>query len=481
MEVEQSDFVAIQADETTDSSNKNQMVFIVRYILNGNLQERFWRFIQPQGTTAEALANVIQKELEILKINEKPEKLIAQCYDGAAVMSGNIHGVQKRIKERYPQAHFVHCYAHQLNLILQKAASKHKEIKLFFANLHSFASFFSKSPKRTAVLDEVVKARLPKSAPTRWYFNTRCVQTVYIYKFDLVNCLEKIMDAEFDKITICQAGCLKGFLENDDFLYWLNYFHMIMPHVDILFNQLQKSDIDAISINKCIADFNHNIQKIRDKVTVSCEHTSSTDNDSTAAHFSSSPKRRKVEHSKKRIALEICDIILSEIRDRFAFTDHLIVACLFQTDKFARYKNEFPEDILKAVQRNYPTIDTFKLKTELSVLYKREDFHNSAGAVAILHLFLDMNLCETFSESVKLIKILCTIPMTTAESERCFSTLKRIKTFLRNTMEQSRLSALAMLSIEKSFIKSIVNFNDEVIDHFGNQKDRRIDLIYKRI
>jgi len=42
--------------------------------------------------------------------------------------------------------------------------------------------------------------------------------------------------------------------------------------------------------------------------------------------------------------------------------------------------------------------------------------------------------------------------MSTAESERCFYTLKRIKTFLRNTMHQERLPALAMLSIEKNFI-----------------------------
>jgi hypothetical protein len=54
-------------------------------------------------------------------------------------------------------------------------------------------------------------------------------------------------------------------------------------------------------------------------------------------------------------------------------------------------------------------------------------------------LLPNMNLSETFSEAVKLLNILCTLPMTTVESERCFSTLKRIKTFLRNTMGQSRL------------------------------------------
>ncbi|CAH1981406.1 unnamed protein product [Acanthoscelides obtectus] len=45
--------------------------------------------------------------------------------------------------------------------------------------------------------------------------------------------------------------------------------------------------------------------------------------------------------------------------------------------------------------------------------------------------------------------------MTTAESERCFSTLKRIKTFLRSSMNEERLSAVAMLrcsEIESMFL-----------------------------
>jgi hypothetical protein len=89
------------------------------------------------------------------------------------------------------------------------------------------------------------------------------------------------------------------------------------------------------------------------------------------------------------------------------------------------------------------------LKSELEVIYQREEFTDCDSSIAILQLFVNMNLAETFSETVKLLKLLCMIPMTTVESELSFSTLKRIKSFLRNTMEQSRLSSLALLSIEK--------------------------------
>jgi hypothetical protein len=67
--------------------------------------------------------------------------------------------------------------------------------------------------------------------------------------------------------------------------------------------------------------------------------------------------------------------------------------------------------------------------------------------------------------------------MTSAEVERSFSTLKRIKTFLRNTIVEERLNALAMLSIEKSMINEMSNFNEEVM--LIQKKDRRINLVFK--
>jgi predicted SnoaL-like aldol condensation-catalyzing enzyme len=93
-EIEQSDFVAIQADETTDISNKTQLVIIFRYVLNDTVCEHFWKFINPAGTTANHITDKILRELEISKISQNPEKLIAQSYDRAAVMCGKLGGVQ---------------------------------------------------------------------------------------------------------------------------------------------------------------------------------------------------------------------------------------------------------------------------------------------------------------------------------------------------------------------------------------------------
>ena len=84
-------------------------------------------------------------------------------------------------------------------------------------------------------------------------------------------------------------------------------------------------------------------------------------------------------------------------------------------------------------------------------------------------------------EVYKLSVLIVTIPYTTACVERSFSTLKRVKTFLRNSMREDRLSALSMMSIEKDLLKQLKSKNDfyeNVINKFCT-KNRRIELIYK--
>lgn len=70
-----------------------------------------------------------------------------------------------------------------------------------------------------------------------------------------------------------------------------------------------------------------------------------------------------------------------------------------------------------------------------------------------------------------LLQILCTLPVSTATPERSFSSLKRIKTYLRNTTGQGRLNGLALLSIHKD----IPITSSEVIDELS-KKTRRVLL-----
>ncbi|XP_025203642.1 52 kDa repressor of the inhibitor of the protein kinase-like [Melanaphis sacchari] len=71
-----------------------------------------------------------------------------------------------------------------------------------------------------------------------------------------------------------------------------------------------------------------------------------------------------------------------------------------------------------------------------------------------------------------LLTILSVIPITTTSAERSFSSLKRIKTYLRSTMGQERLNGLAMLHINKDIqVKP-----REVLDVFAKKHKRKLQF-----
>ena len=120
-----------------------------------------------------------------------------------------------------------------------------------------------------------------------------------------------------------------------------------------------------------------------------------------------------------------------------------------------------------------------KLKCELSVLYANDNF-SAISNISQLSKFINENgLDETFSEVYKLLEIVLVTPISTADSKRSFSTTKRIKTFLRNTMLQDRLNSLVYLSIQKEYISKITDYNNKVINIFEQINDRRADYLYK--
>ena len=69
-------------------------------------------------------------------------------------------------------------------------------------------------------------------------------------------------------------------------------------------------------------------------------------------------------------------------------------------------------------------------------------------------------------------RILLTIPVSVASAERSFSKLKLIKSYLRSTMSQERLSDLAILSIERELLRNI-DF-ESLVNEFLEKKGRQI-------
>lgn len=473
-QIKKSEFLSVQCDETTDVTNWCQLVLIFRYVYDGNVHENFWGFKRVKDKSAMGLQKCIEEEIDPL-ILETPQKLIAQTYDGANVMSGAVGGVQAYVKIKYPCAHYVHCYAHQLNLLMQKAASQHAKVRVFFNNLSAIPAFFSNSSNRGDVLEEVVNRRLPRVAVTRWNYNIRTVKSVFENREKLIEVFEEIEEKCLRSTTSNEASGLRRALEDPEFMFWLTFFHKLLPHVDILYNQIQSRNKDSIQLQSDLQNFEKCVRNVRNDTDAIQRNIEE--------NFHSTKRRRRNEEDdvqRSVYAKEVCDVIVSQMKDRFSYRGHLQAAELFNTELFTKFAKVFPVDLLNTVCSAYPFLCKIRLKTELEVIYSRPDFGQVIGAMNFLSLMLQNNLTETFPEAIKLLKVILTTPMTTAESERCFSTLKRIKTFLRNTMGNDRLSALAMMSINKNLVQDIDNFEEKVLEKFISMKDRRAEFSFKK-
>ena len=78
---------------------------------------------------------------------------------------------------------------------------------------------------------------------------------------------------------------------------------------------------------------------------------------------------------------------------------------------------------------------------------------------------------EVMSQVSKLVRLLLVMPATNATSEKSFSALLRIKTYLRSTMSQQRLNHLSLLHIHKNRTKNL-NLVDVANDFVGGNDHR---------
>ena len=84
---------------------------------SADLHEHFLAFTEADALNAEGLCTYILQTLDTFNKLD-PAAIVSQGYDGASVMSSHCSGVQQRIKQVAPQAVYVYCYAHCLNLAL---------------------------------------------------------------------------------------------------------------------------------------------------------------------------------------------------------------------------------------------------------------------------------------------------------------------------------------------------------------------------
>lgn len=154
VEIRQAEFCALLLDETSDLSKMEQISICLR-VVSQNLvsSEFFLGFYSTSSTKTETLFQIVQDVF--LRLNLPLTKLRGQCYDGAANVSGKITGLQRRLREIEPRALYVHCNAHNLNLVVQDAMEGVPATRKFIGVVKDMINFIKDSPKRISQFQQL--------------------------------------------------------------------------------------------------------------------------------------------------------------------------------------------------------------------------------------------------------------------------------------------------------------------------------------
>lgn len=242
-------YCSVLADETKDISKKEQMSICLRYVHDGAVVERFVGFAIAKKLDAESLAHLIVEKLKALGVAE--DKLVAQCYDGAAAMSGHKSGVQQRLRNEFPRAVYIHCHNHCLQLAVSDTCSTVPEAAEFFDLLKAIYDFIVNSNTRHELFinaqghDGGKVYSLPKYSETRWSCEIRCITAFRRTYAAIVETLEIVADDTLtDSVTRAQAAGFSLQVRRWRFASSLVLFKKIFGIVSVLSDVLQKDDLD---------------------------------------------------------------------------------------------------------------------------------------------------------------------------------------------------------------------------------------------
>ena len=468
-------FLSVMVDETTDVANQEQVVICFRWV-DSKLEahEEFVGLYQVECTQAEMLVAVVHDVLK--RPNISTLKLRGQCYDGASSMRGSQSGVATQILKEEPRAVYTHCYGHALNLACSDAVKGCKVMRDALDITYEIVKLIKKSPRRDATLQRLKEQMHEDSpgirvlCPTRWTVRAQALQSILsnysVLQVLWQESLDFVKEAEMRSRIQGVSTCMKTF----EFFWGVALGELLLNHTDNLSKTLQHTSMSAAEGQKIAKMTVCTLHSIRSdpnfelfwqKVT---KLAAELDVDEPAlprqrkrprryedgtgeAHFS-----ENVKDFFRHIYFEALDLVISGINSRFDQPGYNIYSKLEDLLVKATNNEEYEDEYQFIIDFYKDDFDSNLLRTQLGVMSCNIPCdsvpHNLVAILCYLRGLSDSQRA-LMSEVCKLVSLLLVMPATNATSERSFSCLRRVKSYLRSTMTQTRLNNVMVLHVYK--------------------------------
>uniref|UniRef100_A0A0D3BHK8 TTF-type domain-containing protein n=1 Tax=Brassica oleracea var. oleracea TaxID=109376 RepID=A0A0D3BHK8_BRAOL len=259
-------------DESADVSHKEQMGVVFRFVdKRGAIKERFIGVVHVKETSSLTLKSAIDDLFA--RYGMSITKVRGQGYDRASNMRAEFNGLRSLVSRESSSAYYVHCFAHQLQLVVVAVAKKHFNIADFFYMISTLLNIVGASCKRQDMFREIQREELEKGiksgdvktgtrqnqerslarpATTRWGTHHKTLLRLEELFSTTIKVLEYIQDEGWEDLQKRQACGL------------LKYFHTFDWLTANLSLTLQQKDQDILNAMSLVGSTKRELQKLRD-------------------------------------------------------------------------------------------------------------------------------------------------------------------------------------------------------------------------
>lgn len=183
------------------------------------------------------------------------------------------------------------------------------------------------------------------------------------------------------------------------------------------------------------------------------------------------------EEYKINIYYRGLDTILLNMKQRFSENDYSKIKLI--SELLLKWKDPLNEILASNIQEFYKIKSNVVTQLRFYRNYAQLNFSNpTTNLIDFANLSIQHNLASNIPSVLELFEIALSWPITTASAERSFSTLRRLKNYLRSTMGQDRLSGLALMAIEQEETVKLMQPEglDMLVEKFATLAERRLTL-----
>ena len=246
-------FYTIIADEAR-SSKTEQLSFCVRHADGLYVQERFLSFQDcSRQCDAEGLSSLLKTAIQSEGLQNVP--IVAQSYDGAAVMAGHISGVQQRLKVDHPCAMYIHCLSHKLNLVLVNSCTVNRTALGFFNTVDELYKYFA-APGAHDVFVEmqtnlaIRRREIVQQSDTRWACRWKSVLAIKTQYSAILKSLEVLSDPAETRSV--EATGIARQMQDPSFVICLIIFADFLRNIHVVHKALQSKDMTLAKASSMI-------------------------------------------------------------------------------------------------------------------------------------------------------------------------------------------------------------------------------------